>query len=152
MKTMTELQQVVEDMRVAQLHLSVVLNMALPLVMDAGEVEAESLVAAAIKFCRDDFLLWEKLECYANEQARGLTLIPEPPDTKQPDPANKAPDFQELLTGSLTRQELELVHSLRTADPKARDQAIKTIKLFAQEPSSAGKMDRSMALSVGGEK
>lgn len=61
----TELQQLCEDMRIAQLHLVNLLTVALK----ESDDELESVLAGAIKFSQNDYELWERISAIANEQA-----------------------------------------------------------------------------------
>lgn len=63
--TRTELQQLCEDMRIAQLHLVNLLTVALK----EADDELESIVAGAIKFSQADYELWERISAIADEQA-----------------------------------------------------------------------------------
>lgn len=62
---LTELQQLCEDMRMAQLHLSNLLRVALK---DA-EDELESVLAAAQKYSDEDYHLRERISAIADELA-----------------------------------------------------------------------------------
>lgn len=62
----TELQQLCEDMRVVQLHLSNLLRIASK---DAYD-ELESVMAAAQKYCLDDYELWGQISAIADEMAK----------------------------------------------------------------------------------
>lgn len=64
-KKRTELQQLCEDMRIAQLHLVNLLTMALK----EADDELESVLAGAIKFSQDDYELWERISAIADDLA-----------------------------------------------------------------------------------
>ncbi len=64
---MTEFQQVVEDQRVAQLHLA---NLLRILLQDADTEKQETLILAALKFAEADYDMWARLDVMANEQAK----------------------------------------------------------------------------------
>lgn len=62
----TELQQLVEDQRIAQNRLSAMLQIAL----NRTETEEdEAVIVAAIKFAETDYDIWQRIEALVREQA-----------------------------------------------------------------------------------